>query len=263
MKDENPDAVIIGEVWEDATNKFAYGKRRRYLLGEQLDSVMNYPFADAVLNFVKYGSAEAFENSVMSVAENYPPCVLHELMNHIGTHDTMRAITFLAGENAEGKDRAWQEKNNILPAEKFEKGIEMLKMASFLQFTLPGVPSIYYGDEVGMQGMKDPFNRACYPWGKENKSLYSWYKRLGEIRRGCSAFVQGELVPVYAAAGAVAYERRGSENAVLAAVNNSESAVEIFVGTEWDNSYSFFDNASVGGKLVLEPKGMALLSRLY
>ena len=111
--------------------------------------------------------------------------------------------------------------------------------------------------------MKDPFNRACYPWGKENKSLYSWYKRLGEIRRGCSAFVQGELVPVYAAAGTVAYERRGSENAVLAAVNNSESAVEIFVGTEWDNSYSFFDNASVGGKLVLEPKGMAFLSRLY
>lgn len=263
VKAENPDAVIIGEVWEDATNKFAYGKRRRYLLGEQLDSVMNYPFADAVLNFVKYGSAEAFENSVMSVAENYPPCVLHELMNHIGTHDTMRAITFLAGENAEGKDRAWQEKNNILSAEKFEKSIEMLKMASFLQFTLPGVPSIYYGDEVGMQGMKDPFNRACYPWGKENKGLYSWYKRLGEIRRGCSAFVQGELVPVYAVAGTVAYERRGSENAVLAAVNNSESAVEIFVGTEWDNSYSFFDNASVGGKLVLEPKGMALLSRLY
>lgn len=175
-------------------------------------------------------------------------------MNHIGTHDTMRAITFLAGENAEGKDRAWQEKNNILPAEKFEKGIEMLKMASFLQFTLPGVPSIYYGDEVGMQGMKDPFNRACYPWGKENKSLYSWYKRLGEIRRGCSAFVQGELVPVYAAAGTVAYERRGSENAVLAAVNNSESAVEIFVGTEWDNSYSFLIMLRLAASLCLSLK---------
>ncbi len=263
VKAENTEAVIIGEVWEDATNKFAYGQRRRYLLGDQLDSVMNYPFAEAVLNFVKYGAAEAFMNSVMAVAENYPPCVLHELMNHIGTHDTMRAITFLAGENAEGRDRTWQQQNNILPADKYEKGVQMIKLASFLQFTLPGVPSIYYGDEVGMQGMKDPFNRACYPWGNENKELYSWYKRLGEIRRGCSAFAQGEFVPVYAASGAVAYERHGDKNAVLAAVNNSDLQVEISVGSEWDNSYSFFDNAAFGGKLLLEPKSVALLSRLY
>ncbi len=86
VKAENEDAIIIGEVWEDATNKFAYGERRRYLLGEQLDSVMNYPFADAVLNFVKYGGAEGFFNAVMGIVENYPPCVLNVLMNHIGTH---------------------------------------------------------------------------------------------------------------------------------------------------------------------------------
>ncbi|MFR6512398.1 MAG: glycoside hydrolase family 13 protein, partial [Eubacterium sp.] len=114
VKDENSDAVIIGEVWEDATTKLAYGERRRYLLGEQLDSVMNYPFADAVLNFVKFANADAFIDSVMSIIEKYPPQVTNVLMNHIGTHDTERAITRLAGENCEGYGRHWQHEHNKL-----------------------------------------------------------------------------------------------------------------------------------------------------
>lgn len=103
VKAEKENAVIIGEVWENATTKFAYGKRRRYLLGGQLDSVMNYPFAAAILNFVKGGSADSFADSVMSIIENYPPAVLHSLMNHIGTHDTQRAITALAGRIVRAK----------------------------------------------------------------------------------------------------------------------------------------------------------------
>lgn len=92
------------------------------MLGEQLDSVMNYPFADAVLNFVKYGGAEGFFNAVMGIVENYPPCVLNVLMNHIGTHDTERAITRLAGENADGYGRDWQHEHNVLSAENYKKG---------------------------------------------------------------------------------------------------------------------------------------------
>ncbi|MDE6110595.1 MAG: glycoside hydrolase family 13 protein, partial [Eubacterium sp.] len=197
VKAENEDAIIIGEVWEDATNKFAYGERRRYLLGEQLDSVMNYPFADAVLNFVKYGGSEGFFNTVMGIVENYPPCVLNVLMNHIGTHDTERAITRLAGENADGYGRDWQHEHNVLSAENYEKGISMMKMASLIQYTLPGVPSLYYGDEVGLQGMKDPFNRACFPWDNMDDALHKWYKRLGEIRNGCKAVVNGSFEPVF------------------------------------------------------------------
>ena len=172
VKEENENAVIIGEVWEDATNKFAYGERRRYLLGEQLDSVMNYPFADAILNYVKFGNAQAFMSGIMSIVENYPPCVVNVLMNHIGTHDTERALTRLAGESAEGKDRAWQHSHNQLSDYDYLKGVSMMKLASLIQYTLPGVPSLYYGDEAGMQGMKDPFNRACFPWDNINKELY-------------------------------------------------------------------------------------------
>lgn len=261
VKEENENAVIIGEVWEDATNKFAYGERRRYLLGGQLDSVMNYPFADAILNYVKFGNAQAFMSAIMSIIENYPPCVVNVLMNHIGTHDTERAITRLAGESAQGKDRSWQHSHNQLSDYDYLKGVSMMKLASLIQYTLPGVPSLYYGDEAGMQGMKDPFNRACFPWDNINKELYKWYKRLGEIRRGCKAFKEGSFEPLYAADGAIAYVRRSEENSVLTAVNNSNSELQIPVGEEWDNSYSFFEFSSKNGILTLPPYQFALLSK--
>ena len=262
VKAEKENAVIIGEVWENATTKFAYGKRRRYLLGGQLDSVMNYPFAAAILNFVKGGSADSFADSVMSIIENYPPAVLHSLMNHIGTHDTQRAITALAGPDCAGKDRQWQHDNNMLSQADYFKGVSMLKTASLLQFTLPGVPSIYYGDEAGMQGMKDPFNRACFPWDHIDQELYKWYKRLGEIRHGCAAFKTGEFNILYAGNSTVIYTRTGEGNCVLTAVNVSDSPSSAFVGNEWDNSYPFFGGRCENGTLYLEPYERALFSRM-
>ena len=261
VKAENKDALIIGEVWEDATNKFAYGERRRYLLGGQLDSVMNYPFADAVLNFVKYGGAEGFFNTVMGIVENYPSCVLNVLMNHIGTHDTERAITRLAGENADGYSRQWQHDHNGLSVGDYKKGVHMMKMASLIQYTLPGVPSLYYGDEAGLQGMKDPFNRACFPWDNMNEELLRWYKRLGEIRNGCKAFKDGSFEPVFGSNNAVAYKRVSSENKVLVAVNNSTEMTDVFVGTEWDNSYNLFPAVSKDGYIRLEPYEFTLLTK--
>lgn len=263
VKDENSDAVIIGEVWEDATTKLAYGERRRYLLGEQLDSVMNYPFADAVLNFVKFANADAFIDSVMSIIEKYPPQVTNVLMNHIGTHDTERAITRLAGENCEGYGRHWQHEHNKLSDYDYYRGVSMIKIASLIQYTLPGVPSLYYGDEIGMQGMKDPFNRACMDWYEPNTELHRWYKRLGEIRRGCKAFERGSFVPVYCSYKTVAYLRSGDNNEVLVAVNLDENAVDINVGNQWDNAYYFFESTVQNGNLHLEPFRYTLLTRNF
>lgn len=263
VKDENSDAVIIGEVWEDATTKLAYGERRRYLLGEQLDSVMNYPFADAVLNFVKFANADAFIDSVMSIIEKYPPQVTNVLMNHIGTHDTERAITRLAGENCEGYGRHWQHEHNKLSDYDYYRGVSMMKIASLIQYTLPGVPSLYYGDEIGMQGMKDPFNRACMDWYEPNTELHRWYKRLGEIRRGCKAFERGSFVPVYCSYKTVAYLRSGDNNEVLVAVNLDENAVDINVGSQWDNAYYFFESTVQNGNLHLEPFRYTLLTRNF
>ncbi len=261
VKAENENALIIGEVWEDATNKFAYGQRRRYLLGQQLDSVMNYPFADAILNFVRFGHGEYFFDSIMSIVENYPPQVLNVLMNHIGTHDTERAITRLAGADNNGRDRQWQHEHNRLSDFDYLKGISMMKMASLMQFTLPGVPSIYYGDEIGMQGMKDPFNRACMQWDNKNEELLRWYQRLGQIRHGVKALTDGELCPVFCNGPAIAYMRDNGESSVLVAINNSDRNMDICVGTQWDNSYPYFDFKAENGVIRLPSKRYTMLSR--
>jgi len=261
VKAENKDAVIIGEVWEDATTKFAYGQRRKYLLGEELDSVMNYPFADAVLNFVRFGHGNYFFDSIMSIVENYPPQVLNILMNHIGTHDTQRAITRLAGPDAEGRDRKWQYEHNKLSDYDYVKGVSMMKMASLIQYTLPGVPSLYYGDEIGMQGMKDPFNRGCMDWNNPNRELLKWYKRLGEIRHGCKALKNGEFTPVFSENSAIAYRRDGDNNSVLVAVNNNDEETKVFVGEEWDNSYCLFDYKAQNGVIILPAHRYTMFSK--
>lgn len=249
VKAEKVDALVIGEVWEDASNKFSYGQRRRYLLGDQLDSVMNYPFADAVIAFVRSGSAELFESGVMSIVENYPKQVLDVLMNHISTHDTMRAITALAGLSCEYRDRYWQSTNS-LSADDYSKGVGLMKMASAMQFTLPGVPSIYYGDEAGMQGYKDPFNRCCYPWGNENTELIEWYKKLGKIRQENPCFVDGRFEILSAVAGCVAYSRKCDGNAVLVIANSNPHPITYYVRDEWSDGEDLLSNSYVRGTLV-------------
>lgn len=180
VKKTDPDALIIGEVWEDATNKFAYGQRRRYLLGAQLDSVMNYPWRTAIIDFIKHGDAASFRRDVLSILENYPAPVLDCLMNMLSTHDTERIINVLGVEREvpHREAAAFQ-----MTAEEYQKGVEGLKKAAFLQFALPGIPSIYYGDEVGLTGFRDPYCRMGYPYGKEDQELLSYFKALGALRK--------------------------------------------------------------------------------
>ena len=180
-KAEDPEALVLGEVWEDASNKAAYGVRRRYLLGGQLDSVMNYPFRDAIFAFLLGGDPKAFAEAVENIVENYPPQCLRLLMNHIGTHDTERALTVLGGEPAGSRGREWQSGQTLNQRQR-ETGVARLKLAAMLQYLLPGVPCLYYGDEAGLEGYRDPFNRACYPWGREDKELLDWYRALGAMR---------------------------------------------------------------------------------
>jgi len=204
VKAENPDAAVLGEVWEDASNKIAYGARRRYLLGKQLDSVMNYPFRSAILSFVRDGDAAFFADTVLSVCEHYPPPVLHGLMNMLSTHDTPRALTALAGEAANGRDRDFQARTRLSESE-LPRAYRLLLLASAVQYTLPGTPSLYYGDETGLQGYGDPFNRAPFPWGSENETLLAAFRFLGELRREISAFAPFTLLAV--SEHAVCYRR--------------------------------------------------------
>lgn len=178
-KATDDDCFIIGEVWEDATNKFAYGVRRRYLLGKQMHSVMNYPWRTAILEYVQNGDEKLFNDRLICIMENYPPQVLQCLMNSLSTHDTLRAITYFGVDH----DVPDEEKGAYrMTSEEYEKGKKMLLQATFLQFTLPGIPSIYYGDEVGLQGFRDPYCRMGYPYGFEDYDILNFYKVLAKVR---------------------------------------------------------------------------------
>lgn len=259
VKSEKPDAVVLGEVWEDASNKTAYGRRRRYLLGGQLDSVMNYPFRNAILGFLTGKNPADMMEIVLSIQENYPPQVLHSLMNLIGTHDTERALTVLGAGPAGGRGREWQSAQSLSPDER-RLGLLRLRLAAAMQYTLPGVPCIYYGDEAGMEGYRDPFNRKCYPWGHEDASLIAWYRMLGALRRkNADVLARGTLVPIRAQGGCMAYERRDGRLRLLCAFNAGGEPAEIRVPPEWDDAMPELGGRPEDGTLALGPFGCTVL----
>ena len=247
-KAEDPEAVVLGEVWEDASNKSAYGVRRRYLLGGQLDSVMNYPFRDAILGFLRGSNPADMMEIILNVLENYPPHVIRILMNHIGTHDTDRAITALAGEPAGNRGRDWQSVTHMTP-EQYNRGITLMKLAAVMQYTLPGVPCVYYGDEAGVQGYRDPFNRTCYPWGQENKELLDWYQRLGALRSSCPCLREGSFEPLMAYGHTISFLRRGAGQELMVAVNQGDTPSQIPVAPWWKNSYTLIGTLDENGCL--------------
>ena len=182
VKESDPNAIIIGEVWEDASNKVAYSKRRAYLHGFELDSVMNYPLKDAIISYIQSGNTMPLLQCIRTLIDHYPKQTVDCLMNILGTHDTARILTVLGGIYCQNKDEMAQ-KSAYLSAENKEKTIEKLKMAVVLQFTLPGVPCVYYGDENGQEGHIDPFCRCCYNWSEQNQDLIAFYQKIGAIRK--------------------------------------------------------------------------------
>ena len=260
VKAEKPDAYVLGEVWEDASNKISYGERRRYLLGGQMDSVMNYPFADAILRFLQTGSAERFLDAVLTVLENYPPQSIHTLMNHIGTHDTARILTRLV---ASGYSRsAWKAGGGRLTDAQRQKGLALLRAAATLQYTLPGVPCVYYADEAGVEGGEDPFNRGCYPWGREDTALLEFYRQLGRLRRENACFASGAFVPVSATLGCVAYARVQGDSRALTIVNRNEHPIDYYLSAEWQDLSATFGAARPdAGTVRLDGCGAALLTK--
>ncbi len=190
IKSVNPDCSIIGEVWEDASTKISYGQWRPYFMGEQLDCVMNYPFKESIITYVLGGNARDFVSKVTRILENYPKESLDCNMNLIGTHDTARILTVLAGVHAPSRreDRA----KHVLEGEILARAKSRLKIASALQYILPGTPCLYYGDEAGVQGYEDPLNRGTYPWGREDNSLVAHYQELGALRHKYADFFLGE-----------------------------------------------------------------------
>ncbi|WP_245807790.1 glycoside hydrolase family 13 protein [Halobacillus massiliensis] len=182
IKQKNSSSVLLGEVWEDATNKIGHGKRREYFLGGVLDSVMNYPLRDLMLGFVQ-GEVDALyiHRRLKTLQEHYPKANFFSLMNMLSSHDVERVLTML--DNFLPEEMEEEERKETIYAQ--------VKALSLWLYVFPGVPSLYYGDEAGVTGGSDPDNRKPYPWGREDEELLSWYKTIGSWRKDHQALRTG------------------------------------------------------------------------
>ncbi|MBE6687990.1 MAG: glycoside hydrolase family 13 protein [Ruminococcaceae bacterium] len=239
VKEYDANAVIWGEVWEDASNKIAYDKRRKYFRGKQLDGVMNYPLREAVINFLLYSNPHELADVCRTLWYNYPEFVSHSLMNFLGTHDTPRIITVLSGVDISKMDNR-QISLFRLSDKQIDEAKELLKLGLVLIMTLPGIPCVYYGDEAGVQGGSDPFNRTTYPWGKEDEELLSYVRLLSKIRQNNKdVFKDGGFKIIDCKNGVFTFLRDKDSKKMLICVNRSDYVYDLYFGHVGVDQISF------------------------
>lgn len=250
--------AVLGEVWENAADKIAYGSRRRYLRGNQLDSVMNYPLRQAIIAFVRDGDGRRFYDILTELYASYPRPVCDVLMNLLGTHDTERILTVLGGEEAgERSNRALSTAR--MEPDRRAAAVERLMVASTLQYTVFGIPSLYYGDEAGMEGYHDPFCRMPFPWGHEDAALMAHYRRLGEIRGACTALAGGDFRFVSVTEKTVVYERERAGEILRIAAHVGEQSAKIPLAGRWE---ALLGGGCFSGEAELAPMRAEIYRRL-
>lgn len=250
IKNVDKDNIVIGEVWEDASNKISYSKRRTYFDGYQLDSVMNYPFKNAIIDYLKNNNLEHLVQVIRNIINNYPKEVLDSLMNILSTHDTVRILTEFSNVNLHilSKD---EQAVYTLNQNEYYVARSKLKMASLILYTLPGVPCIYYGDEAGIEGFKDPFCRKKFLWDNIKEDIYSWYKLLGNIRKD-KIFIDGVYQENFYENGVFSYSRVNEEYEYMIIVNNSSydytyngNGYDIINDIQFDNNIIIYSQTSI------------------
>lgn len=194
IKSINEEALVVGEYWKDSTE---------YFQAPSFDGVMNYLFKDAALLYVKNGQAKTFVESTNSYLNKYPPQVIHSLWNLLGSHDTERIFTML------------------------EEDVERMKMISALQMTFIGAPLIYYGDEIGMTGGNDPFDRKPFPWKEEmsDKDLLEHYKKIIDLRKNRESLQLGDYKVIEADEGLLIFERITEKEQTIVVVNSKNKPI--------------------------------------
>ena len=229
----NSESVLYGEVWEDASNKIAYDKRKQYYLGAELDGVMNYPVRKGILDFLTGSDPGALRYALGAVTNNAPKRIRDMQMNLLGTHDTLRILTALGGEKPQGRSNEYLSRARM---NDLERGIakRRLRMAYAILATIPGIPAIFYGDEAGLEGYQDPFNRMPYPWGKEDLNLIKYYEKLGEVRRTNDVYKDGEFELVLLDAMTLVFKRIKEEAAFVTVVNNSGMSLYVEFAAQAD-----------------------------
>ena len=235
MREIDEEAVLLGDVWEDASNKISYSKRRKYLQGKEVQAATNYPLRESLINFIKgYIKSDRLKKRIMSLYENYPRESFYGNINIIGTNDTERILTVL------------------------DENIELLKLMIVVQFTLPGVPLICYGDETGIKGGKEPDNRKSFPWGRENKEITEFYRKIINIRNSQNAVKRGSITVFETDPDILAFERSYQNERILVLVNVSKE-MKLLNGVNLNGIYVNLLDATEKYNFVEENKEVNIL----
>lgn len=228
VKEVNPEAVVIGEVWEDASNKIAYGERRKYFMGRELDSVMNYPLRNSLIDMALCRiTSQVFDRRIMTLKENYPLPAYQSLLNITSSHDVERIVTLMGGAPTRYEVTRDTQAAFCLSGDGLRAARERTKIVMGMVMTMPGVPCIFYGDELGMQGYGDPFCRSCFPWDNMDSvdpdgEMRSWIKSLISLRKSSEAFSVGDIESVYKSDYAYGYVREKDGERYAVVVNCSD-----------------------------------------
>ena len=228
----------IGEIWDNGILKEKDFKQRKYLLGNGFDSIMNYQWTEAVLKYVRFGDYNILVNKINEILHDYPKEVVDCLMNSLSTHDITRAITTLVGPGIEkdkyewvwdigNKDRKWQFENDKLPSKLYKEGRKKFQVAFAILTFLPGIISVFYGDEVGLTGYKDPFNRKPFPWSHKDKKLLRFVRAILKIKCKLKFLKEADYNTLVATEKVFIFERKDLENRIIIQVNNSKEIIPI------------------------------------
>ncbi len=271
MDKVNKDNILIGEVWEDATNKVSYDKNRKYFINSSLKSVMNYPFMETAVSFMKgYISSYQLQEFFYKQLENYPTEYFYSNLNLLDSHDRVRILTVLADSRDVNLIDDDEKFNHGIDRDKYLLAVSRLKALTVLQYTIPGIPIIYYGDEVGLYGYNDPYNRKTYPWGNEDKSLFAHYEAIGKMRNESETIKKGTFKPLYAGLHSFVFERNYKKSKVIVAINRGifyNEGENIKINVEGKIAKSLFGNEEIAIvdnilNIELQPLGYKVLEIL-
>ena len=226
LAEESPDSLLYGEVWEDASNKIAYDTRKQYYLGRELDGVMNYPVRDGIIEYFTKKKTDKLRYALTDIIDHTPTRILHAQMNLLGTHDTARILTVLGDESIEGLSNEDLQKKRLSP-EAYALARARLLAAYTVLATLPGIPAIYYGDDAGLEGYGDPFNRMPYPWDDIDGIIRDHYEKIGQIRRSHSVYADGDFRLLELSSDVLIFSRENGRHAYMTVLNLGDRPLRI------------------------------------
>ena len=192
---------------------------------------MNYPLRTGIIDYLVGRGTESLYYALCEVTANAPERVLHNQMNLLGTHDTERILTVLGDENVSGMSNHQLARHRMNPGRR-NHAIKRLISAYTILATMPGIPTVFYGDEAGLEGYKDPFNRMPYPWDNQERRLVQFYRTMGRIRQENEVYKCGMFKLCHLDDQLLIFSRSDGEKDFVTVVNNADKEIKLATSTE-------------------------------